>query len=293
MASQLGHPAFQHFIPPAPHARQNHHHGVHAGEVPQPRRKGPGQHRRDRARAAAHHARLSQQQTAPLSAATAATQLSDSDPPPPAATAGQPPHPPPPTPSQPDAPAGGLSPPANQLSPPAAASVVVPCPSNLRSAVSAEDEPNLSTAISAAASNEPVVTPITDEVCDDEHYGDASGKQAAQEQVRPEFVPVHCVATFENCPDSQLNQDYVDSLMRYMNSEPHLQQNIERADLKHLSSRSFRNGVFIHTVDVTMHVRTARLWESPASYVRKFLGLTNMWERSNGTVIKLSRIHQK
>ena len=200
----------------------------------------------------------------------------------PAATAGQtsaPPHPPPPppTPSQPDVPAGGLSPPADQLSPPAAASVVMPCPSTLRSAVSAEDEPTLSTAVSAATSKEPV-TLITDEICDDELYGN----QAAQAQIRPEFVPVQCVATYENCPDSQLNQDYVDSLMRYLNSEPHLQQNIERADLKHLSSRSFRNGVFVHTVDVTMQVRTARLWESPASYVRKFLGLTNMWKGPMG-----------
>ena len=92
MASQLGHPAFQHFIPPGPPARQNHCHGVHAGDVPhpQPRRKGPGQHRRDIARAAAHHARLGQQQTAPVSAATAATHNTsgDSHPPPPAATAG-------------------------------------------------------------------------------------------------------------------------------------------------------------------------------------------------------------
>ena len=126
----------------------------------------------------------------------------------------------------------------------------------------------------------------------DEHYGDASG-QVTLAQIQPEYVPVHCVATYENCPDIQLNQDHVDSLMRFLSSEPHLQQNIVRAEVKHLSSRSFRNGVFVHTVDMTMQVRTARLWESPASYVRKFLGLTNMWERSNGTVIKLSRIHQK
>ena len=81
--------------------------------------------------------------------------------------------------------------------------------------------------------------------------------------------------------------------MRYLNSEPHLLQNIVRAELKHLSSRSFRHGVFVHTMDVIMQVRTARLWESPGSYVRKFLGQSNMWERSNGTIIKLSRIHQK
>ena len=108
-----------------------------------------------------------------------------------------------------------------------------------------------------------------------------------------EFSSVFAVATFENCPDQQLNQEYVDSLMRYLRSEPHLEQNIASAELQYLSTRSFRNSVFVHSVDVVMKVRTARLWENSASYVRKFLGLSNLWERSNGTVIKLSRIHQK
>ena len=58
----------------------------------------------------------------------------------------------------------------------------------------------------------------------DEHYGYASD-QVALAQI-PEYVPVHCVATYENCPDIQLNQDHVDSLMRFLSSEPHLQQNI-------------------------------------------------------------------
>ena len=111
--------------------------------------------------------------------------------------------------------------------------------------------------------------------------------------VVPEFTTVFAVATFENCPDGQLSQDYVDSLMRYLRSEPHLEQNVASAELHHLSTRSFRNSVFVHTIDVKIQVRTARLWEGPATYVRKFLGLSNLWERSNGTIIKLSRIHQK
>ena len=74
--------------------------------------------------------------------------------------------------------------------------------------------------------------------------------------------------------------------MWYLRSEPHLDQNIVKAELTQLSSRSFRNNVFVYTVDVIVLVRCARLWESPASYVRKFLGQPNLWE-------KLSRIHQK
>ena len=137
-----------------------------------------------------------------------------------------------------------------------------------------------------------IIAVLNDEICDDELYSETSENNVAR-AVTDEFVPTYSVATFENCTDSQLGQEYADSLMRYFSSEPHLEQNIVRAEVKHLSSKSFRNSVFVHTVAVVMQVRTARLWESPASYVIKFLGQNNVWERSNGTVIKLSRIHQK
>ena len=109
----------------------------------------------------------------------------------------------------------------------------------------------------------------------------------------PEVITVYGTAILENCPDAELNSDYGDSIRRFLSSEQHLVQNVSSVDLKHLSSRSFRNNTHTHTVAVTLHVKTGRLWESPASYVRKHLGLENYWERSNGTRVKLSRIHQK
>ena len=109
----------------------------------------------------------------------------------------------------------------------------------------------------------------------------------------PDVIPVYCVATLENCPDANLDDEYGQSIRRFLLSEQHLVQNISSVHLEHLSSRSFRNDSHTHTVSVTMYVRTLRLWESPASYVRKHLGLANYWERSNGTIVKLSRIHQK
>ena len=109
----------------------------------------------------------------------------------------------------------------------------------------------------------------------------------------PDIIPVYCIATLENCPDSSLNEEYGESIRRFLLSEQHLVQNISSVDLQHLSSRSFRNNSHTHTVSVTIHVRTTRLWESPSNYVRKHLGLANYWERSNGTIVKLSRIHQK
>ena len=105
-------------------------------------------------------------------------------------------------------------------------------------------------------------------------------------------VAVCSIATIENCPDEKLNEDYAESIKRFFASEQHLTQNIVSTELKYLTGRSFRNNIHTHTVSVVMHVNTTRLWESPASYIRKHLGLSNYWTRSNGTVIKLSRIHQ-
>ena len=57
--------------------------------------------------------------------------------------------------------------------------------------------------------------------------------------------------------------------------------------------RSLRNNLYTHTLSIVVFVKTARLWESPANYLRKHLGLTNYWTLSNGTIVRLSRIHQK
>ena len=109
----------------------------------------------------------------------------------------------------------------------------------------------------------------------------------------PANVPVYCLAVFENCPDEELTEEYGNSLQRYLASEQHLCQNIVSAQFNHESTRRFRNNLFVHTVAVILHMRNERLWESAASYIRKHLGLTNEWSKGNGTLIKLTRIHQK
>ena len=109
----------------------------------------------------------------------------------------------------------------------------------------------------------------------------------------PEVIAVFCTASLENCPDSTLNDEYGESIRRFLASEQHLAQNISSAELQHVTSKSCRNNLFTHTLSIVMYVRTARLWESPASYVRKHLGLTNYWTRSNGMIVRLFRIHQK
>ena len=107
----------------------------------------------------------------------------------------------------------------------------------------------------------------------------------------PVPVPVYCIATFENCPDEELSPEYADSLRRYLASEDHLCRNISSAMFKHVSTRRLRSR-FVHTVEVVLQVKIERLWENAANYIRKHLGASNEWSRGNGTIIKLSRIHQ-
>ena len=109
----------------------------------------------------------------------------------------------------------------------------------------------------------------------------------------PDIVPVYAIATIENCPDSKLNEEYGQSIRRFLASEPHLAENITLAELQCITSRSFRNNMYTHTMSVVIYVKTGRLWESAANYVRRHLGLSNYWSRSNGANIRLSRIHQK
>ena len=109
----------------------------------------------------------------------------------------------------------------------------------------------------------------------------------------PDIIPVFCIANLEDCPDSQLNDEYCQSIRRFIGSEQHLVNNISSSELQYVESRSQSNNLYTHTVSIVMYVRTARLWENPANYVRKHLGLMNYWKRSNGTIVRLSRIHQK
>ena len=131
------------------------------------------------------------------------------------------------------------------------------------------------------------------ELENDEESCDTTNHDIVPTNTSSDEVPVYCTATVDNCPDSELNDDYYQSIRRFLVSEQHLVQNISSAELQFVSSRSSRNNLYTHTVSIVIYVGTARLWESAASYVRKHLGLTNYWTRSNGTVVKLSRIHQK
>ena len=95
---------------------------------------------------------------------------------------------------------------------------------------------------------------------------------------------VHAVATFENCPNDGLCQDDVNSLQKFVQSEEHLTRNISRMEIDQTDRWE---------VAVRLFVLTNNLSEAPRSYIRKHLGGQNFWDRSNGTKIRLIKIHQK
>ena len=226
---------------------------------PTRRRNGPARKLKNIERAKAHHARLVAAATAANQATMAMDESSVS--------------------SEPDVLASRpTSPSPAQASPPPPPPATSPAhdPVTADSAHIATTPPPLPAAASAA------------DVCTTTEAAPASRTQTSAQY---STVPVHCIATFDNCPDEEITEDYADSLRRYLTSEDHLNHNIMSANFKHVSTRRLRNR-FIHTVEVVLQVKTERLWENAASYIRKHLGATNEWSRGNGTLIKLSRIHQ-
>ena len=89
---------------------------------------------------------------------------------------------------------------------------------------------------------------------------------------------------FENSPFSNLVQDDITSLEKFLCSEEHLKKNIMRIELD--VGHNWE-------VNTKLYVRQRNLWEAPRSYIWKFLGGQNFWARQNGTKIRLVKIHVK
>ena len=95
---------------------------------------------------------------------------------------------------------------------------------------------------------------------------------------------VHAVATFRNSPNDTIGQDDINSIQNYIYSEEHLQGNIVKLEFDNISRWE---------VSTKLYVLTNNLWEGLRSYIWKPLGGQNLWDRSNGTKIKLEKIHVK
>ena len=95
---------------------------------------------------------------------------------------------------------------------------------------------------------------------------------------------VNAVGTFQNSPNTALGEDDVISLRKFIFSEEHLTRNIVDLEFRQIGAWE---------IEVKLSVEKKNLWEGTRSYIWKHLGGQNFWDRSNGTKIKLEKIHVK
>ena len=265
MSSQLGAPDDVHYVPHflPPHVQQHYHHHGHDGyhqqsprSPPRPRKKSPSQIERDKARAAHHRAQ--QLETRNETAASADSNPTSSPPSQVFQASAQ-----------------------NTSVPTAAVSVaVVSEPVNI--------SPTLSTVpVDTTSPLTPTFTSLQVQASNEEGGGHG---QDVHLDLPHDLGIVRATAVFETSPNPQLKQEDFESLQKFILSEEHLKKNIVNMNFERVSSRSFRNSQFTHTVSVELHVSLSHLWESPVNYIGKHLG-KNEWKRSNGTVITLAKIY--
>ena len=69
-------------------------------------------------------------------------------------------------------------------------------------------------------------------------------------------------------------------------------ENVKSSKFDQLSSRSFRKKKFVHSINVTLSVKTARLCERAINYINKHLGKQH-WTFDNGTEVRLAKFCEK
>ena len=129
----------------------------------------------------------------------------------------------------------------------------------------------------------PSVTEVVDEVCPDNLYN--TGKDYRE-------VEVSATAVFENTPSEFLSKEDFESVEKVILGKNHLRENILKLDAGQQSSRKCRSGLFRHTVDLKILVKTENLWENARSYIWRNLG-QNEWKKGNGATLTIDRIHVK
>ena len=95
---------------------------------------------------------------------------------------------------------------------------------------------------------------------------------------------VNAVGTFRNSPNTALGEDDVISLRKFIYSEEDLARNIVDVEFRQIGAWE---------IEVKLSVAKKNLWEGTRSHIWKHLGGQNFWDRSNGTKIKLEKIHVK
>ena len=156
-----------------------------------------------------------------------------------------------------------------------------------------EVENRIDAHVSVEASDEAHVTKTVGDQTVHETTEDEEEPTKPVETQMPSVVTIFATAILEDSPNETLDNEELESLYRFVTSKDHLVKNIENIEFNYLSSRQFRSNKFKHTIQVSIKVKTASLWEGPRSYIWRHLGNDNTWARGNGSRFNLVKIHQK
>ena len=126
---------------------------------------------------------------------------------------------------------------------------------------------------------------VVDELCSDAAYN------VRQPQL-PVKVEVSATAVFENSRNARLTKEEIDSLEAVLLGKSHLKENILKLKEGQETNRTIKQGLFKHTLDLTIIVNTEKLWESARTYIWRNLG-QNEWKKPNGAKLSIVRIHVK
>ena len=84
-------------------------------------------------------------------------------------------------------------------------------------------------------------------------------------------VVIYATGIIEDSPYNHLTENERIAMLKIMSSKDHLVRNILDVHIIHISTREIR-GLYNHTADIKIFVKTGNLWESPRSYLWKLIG---------------------
>ena len=105
-------------------------------------------------------------------------------------------------------------------------------------------------------------------------------------------MTIHATAVITNSPHEEFTNDEWGSILCFVADKEHMKKNVADVKYGQVTTRIVEKGVSMHMVELEIVVRTEILWESPRAYLWKHIG-QDSWERSNGSKIRLTKLHQK
>ena len=126
---------------------------------------------------------------------------------------------------------------------------------------------------------------VVDELC-----SEAAFTVRQQQPQLPRNIEVSATAVFENSKNEKLMKEEIDSLEAVLLGKTHLKENILKLKEGQQTNRRIKQGLFKHTLELRILVKTEKLWESARTYIWRNLG-QNEWRKPNGAKLSIVRIH--